>query len=122
MTHNERVLNLLADGAWHTHHELYGLHVVAHSRVSDLRKRGHRIEMRRDGDLYLYRWLWSTPLLPAETPILESHSAVMPCGAGSAHPRLGEASSAGRNGDTGRTGAVASVGAGQRRPPIKEER
>ena len=57
MTHNERVLALLSDGEPHTHHELYGLHVVAHSRVSDLRKRGHQIEQWRDGDLYVYRLL-----------------------------------------------------------------
>ena len=39
MTHNARVLALLSDGKPHTHHELYALGVVAHSRVSDLRKR-----------------------------------------------------------------------------------
>ena len=55
MTHNERVLQLLADGRPHSHHELYALNVIAHSRVSDLRKRGHVIEMWREDDLYLYR-------------------------------------------------------------------
>lgn len=54
MTHNERVLELLSDGRPHTHHELYGLHVVAHSRVSDLRKQGFDIRQWRDGDSYLY--------------------------------------------------------------------
>lgn len=57
MTHNERVLALLKDGRPHSHHELYALHVVAHSRVSDLRKQGHDIEQWREGDLYLYRLL-----------------------------------------------------------------
>lgn len=57
MTHNQRVLQLLSDGKPHTHHELYALHVVAHSRVSDLRKQGYRIEQWRDRDTYLYRLL-----------------------------------------------------------------
>lgn len=55
MTHNERVLHLLRDGKPHTHHELYALHVIAHSRISDLRRDGHVIESWRDGDSYLYR-------------------------------------------------------------------
>jgi hypothetical protein len=38
MTHNERLLKLLSDGKPHLHHELYGLGIVAHSRVSDCRK------------------------------------------------------------------------------------
>jgi hypothetical protein len=49
------VLDLLADGAWHSHHEGYALGLILHSRVAELRKRGYRIEMRREGDLYLYR-------------------------------------------------------------------
>lgn len=57
MTHNEKVLRLLSDGKPHTHHELYALHVIAHSRVSDLRAAGHVIEQWRDGDNYLYRLL-----------------------------------------------------------------
>jgi hypothetical protein len=55
MTHKQRVLQLLKDGRPHSHHELYGLGCVAHSRVSDLRRDGHTIEQWRDGDLYLYR-------------------------------------------------------------------
>ena len=55
MTHNERVLRLLSDGQPHSHRELYGLYVIAHSRVSDLRKRGHVIESWRDGDDYMYQ-------------------------------------------------------------------
>jgi len=54
-THCDRVLDLLADGRWHSHLELYQLGTVAHSRVADLRRRGHRIDCRRDCDLYLYR-------------------------------------------------------------------
>ena len=55
MTHNEKVLALLSDGQPHSHHSLYALNVIAHSRISDLRKRGHTIEMWRDGDDYMYR-------------------------------------------------------------------
>lgn len=54
-THCDRVLDLLADGRWHSHMEGYQLGVILHSRVADLRRRGHRIDCRRDGDLYLYR-------------------------------------------------------------------
>lgn len=54
-THCDRVLDLLADGRWHSHLELYQLGTIAHSRISDLRRRGHRVDCRRDGDLYLYR-------------------------------------------------------------------
>ena len=61
MTHCERVLALLADGQPHSHHEGYALNVILHSRVSELRKRGHRIDMWRDGDLYMYQ-LAGSPL------------------------------------------------------------
>jgi hypothetical protein len=54
-THCERVLGLLTDGEPHSHHELYALHVVAHSRVSDLRKRGHVINHWRDGETSYYQ-------------------------------------------------------------------
>jgi hypothetical protein len=68
MTHCARVLALLSDGQPHSHSELYALHVIAHSRVSDLRRKGYRIDQWRDGDLYLYR-LVSLPegesMLPA---------------------------------------------------------
>lgn len=56
-THNERVLELLSDGRPHSHHELYGLHVIAHSRVADLRKQGYDIVQWREGELYLYQLL-----------------------------------------------------------------
>jgi len=38
VTHKQRVLDLLKDGRPHSHHELYGLGCVAHSRISDLRR------------------------------------------------------------------------------------
>ena len=62
MTHCERVLDLLSDGKPHSAMELYRLGCIAHSRVSDLRKRGHVIECWRAGDDYLYQ------LLPAPSP------------------------------------------------------
>ena len=55
MTHNEKVLALLSDGEPHSHHEIYGLFVIGHSRIADLRKRGHVIESWRDGDDYFYK-------------------------------------------------------------------
>ena len=55
LTQNERVLRLLKDGKPHTHTELYRLGCVAHSRIADLRRRGHRIECWREGKAYLYR-------------------------------------------------------------------
>lgn len=69
MTHNDRVLNLLSDGEWHSHHELYALHVIAHSRVSELRRRGYVIEIERDGDLYLYRLASGPTELTTATPV-----------------------------------------------------
>lgn len=57
MTHNERVLELLSDRQPHSHLELYDLHVIAHSRIADLRRHGNTIECWRDDDLYWYRLL-----------------------------------------------------------------
>ena len=54
-THAARVLELLSDGKPHTHHELYALHVIGHSRIADLRRRGYTIEAWRDGDDYCYQ-------------------------------------------------------------------
>lgn len=51
-----RVLALLSDGKPHSHHEIYAIGCVAHSRIDELRKRGHRISpARRVGDLYVYQ-------------------------------------------------------------------
>lgn len=55
-THCDRVLAVLSDGQPHTHHELYArTFTIVHSRVSDLRRRGHEIDTWREGDDYLYR-------------------------------------------------------------------
>lgn len=66
MTHEERVLGLLADGEPHSHLEVYDLHVVAHSRVASLRRKGHRIDCWRDGDTYYYRLLGERDPSPNE--------------------------------------------------------
>lgn len=60
MTHDQKVLALLSDRQPHSHTEIYGLHVVGHSRVASLRSKGYGIEQYRDGDDYMYL-LVSTP-------------------------------------------------------------
>lgn len=72
-THCQRILDLLSDGLPHSHLELYALGTVAHSRISDLRKRGYVIEQRRDGDLYLYRLLSELSLCESESPTGDDH-------------------------------------------------
>ena len=57
--HWKILLEVLSDGRQHTHHELYALGMIVHSRVSFLRKRGYTIEAWReihDGrPVYLYK-------------------------------------------------------------------
>jgi hypothetical protein len=50
----DRILWILGDGGWHEKSEFYGF-CVLHSRVAELRQRGHSIEYRREGDRHLYR-------------------------------------------------------------------
>ena len=76
MTHKQLVLQLLKDGKPHSHHELYGLGCVAHSRISDLRRDGHTIEQWRDGDLYLYRLLNEAAPTKGGRPSLPERSFV----------------------------------------------
>ena len=83
MTHKQRVLQVLKDGKPHSHHELYQLGCVAHSRISDLRRDGHKITAWRDGDLYLYRLeaaTFSSPAVsnsaPASNPALAAESTL----------------------------------------------
>lgn len=46
----QRILDLLDDGEWHSSRELYRTsETVVHSRISELRKRGHLIEHRHQG-------------------------------------------------------------------------
>jgi hypothetical protein len=48
MTHCQRILDALRDGSWKTTHTLYMEcgPMILHSRVSDLRKRGHNVQGR----------------------------------------------------------------------------
>jgi hypothetical protein len=61
VTHAEKILELLSDGQPHSHHELYALGCVAHSRVSDLRAKGYAIDCWREGDLSMYRLVATDP-------------------------------------------------------------
>jgi hypothetical protein len=64
----ERILQLLADGRWHSTYELQvGLGVMAHSRVSDLRKRGYLIETRRTSGEGLHANEYRLVAAPDET-------------------------------------------------------
>ena len=83
VTHAERILRVLRDGKPHTHLELYALGTVAHSRISDLRARGHVIEAWRDGDLYLYRLICEPSLSDPESPAWETPSIASSPGSGS---------------------------------------
>lgn len=88
MTHAERVLQLLADGKPHSHLEGYRLGVMLHSRVADLRKKGHRIECWRDGDQYLYQLQGPSPISP---PSLTTPTAAVVGGVSEDGPAGGEA-------------------------------
>lgn len=67
MTHKQKVLRLLSDHKPHSHHELYDLHVIGHSRISDLRRDGHKIDQWREDGHYWYRLvaLGEAPETPA---------------------------------------------------------
>ncbi len=65
VTHKQRLLNLLGDGQPHSHLECYGLHIIAHSRVADLRADGYDIAQWRENDLYWYR-LNASPIRAGE--------------------------------------------------------
>jgi len=58
-TDADRLLAVLADGRPHNHLELYGLNMIVHSRVADLRKRGHDVQTWREnhpnGTRYWYQ-------------------------------------------------------------------
>lgn len=72
-THCDRVLDRLQQGPA-THLELYALGCVAHSRISDLRKKGYAIRQWREGDLYHYELeRHGAQGDPATKPSLGSH-------------------------------------------------
>lgn len=61
---NDRILAVLRDGR---EHEMRDIHREVgfcrmNSRISELRKRGHVIECRRDGGDYIYRLLTPEPV------------------------------------------------------------
>ncbi len=74
MTHGKRVLQALRDGQWHTTAWMYRNgceNMILHSRISSLRKDGHRIEGRsvlgkRGADGYEYRLLPSVTFVEVE--------------------------------------------------------
>lgn len=70
LTDTDRLLAVLADGRPHNHLELYGLNMIVHSRVADLRKRGHDVRSWREshpnGPRYWYE-LVGAPLTDGES-------------------------------------------------------
>jgi len=79
---NERILELLGDGRWHSHHELYALHCIFHSRKSELAERGYEIEQRRitvnGKPVWEYRLIGEVEAgadLPGESSRVSGHSA-----------------------------------------------
>lgn len=64
LSQNDRILAVLRDGQ---DHEMRDIHRQAgfcrlNSRVSELRKRGHVIECRREGSEYIYRLVTPEPV------------------------------------------------------------
>jgi hypothetical protein len=107
VTDCDRLLEVLRDGNPHTHHELYKLGMIVHSRVADLRKRGHDIrswkaKIGRDSagrDNYAHFYRLVLPALDAPDalhakPTAEASQANHLPGSGGLPPRSG-ASSAG---------------------------
>ena len=88
MTHAEKVLALLRDGKPHSHMEGYRLGVMLHSRVADLRKKGHQIRCWRDGDQYLYQLHQNREMgaEPNGQPRLEAGDPFSSADAGSVRP------------------------------------
>jgi hypothetical protein len=86
---NARILDLLSDGRFHSHHELYAIGCVAHSRIAELRARGHEIEQRRkaapDGPYWEYRLISSPARLEHSQPAAQpqAETARLACVAGS---------------------------------------
>jgi hypothetical protein len=54
-THCDQLLQVLSDGRPHDHRQLYALGMVVHSRVADLRSKGHDIVCWREGDTSFYK-------------------------------------------------------------------
>lgn len=77
--HCALLLELLSDGAWHTHLEIYALQIIGHSRVAELcgPRYGYSIERKRrkigSGETeYLYRLVGvAAEPAPPLVPVLE---------------------------------------------------
>jgi hypothetical protein len=99
----EKVLARLRQGPA-SHLELYQLGVIAHSRIADLRRKGHTISCEKKHDLYEYTLLeegdpveTSSPDLSPATQTATSESA-SPSSSSEAHDLLREYSSPGEAG------------------------
>jgi hypothetical protein len=57
VTHCDQLLQVLSDGRPHDHRQLYALGMVVHSRVNDLRSKGHTILCWREGDTSFYQYV-----------------------------------------------------------------
>jgi hypothetical protein len=55
VTHCDQLLQVLSDGRPHDHRQLYALGMIVHSRVADLRKRGHSITHWREDGTSFYK-------------------------------------------------------------------
>jgi hypothetical protein len=55
VTHCDQLLQVLSDGRPHDHRQLYALGMIVHSRVADLRDKGHTILCWREGDTSYYQ-------------------------------------------------------------------
>jgi hypothetical protein len=79
LTQNERILALLADGAFHTTREiLQHVPCIVHSRIAELNKRGYRIEHDGAGggaENHRYRLVETPEELRAPAPVRGSSGA-----------------------------------------------
>ena len=80
VTHDDRVLALLSDGQPHPHGEIYDLHVVAHSRVASLRRKGHQIVCWKDGGVYWYLLVLCDGLAAPQPPPADPQPIAEPDG------------------------------------------
>jgi hypothetical protein len=55
VTHCDQLLQVLSDGRPHDHRQLYALGMIVHSRIADLRKRGHDITHWREDGTSFYK-------------------------------------------------------------------
>jgi hypothetical protein len=93
VTQGQRILAILNDGKRHSHHEFYGF-CVLHSRISDLRKKGHSIVCFKTGGVYEYQLFGSVQepgLVPAIGGADRDRPALGPSRHGPPEPSVSEA-------------------------------